>query len=561
MLDKRFLKLNRIQTKFLKTTTNSPKHIFVSLCLILFSFLSNAQVTSSIDSTSIKIGEELKYTIEVVADTTALVGFSEGQPFLPLEIIESYKVDTTYENAKYRLIKKYGLTQFDSGTYTIPPQRVFIGEKIYTTDSVSVEVRDVVVDTTTQKMYDIKPAMEVKSPPFSWDWLYFILPALLVLGLLGYYLFRRKKKKDAEEKQLPPYEEAITALHVLDSSSLLKERKSKEYYSQLTEIVKRYLDREVDETALESTTDELIERLNMHKQAGHFEFDTETIRHLDQILKRADLVKFAKMEQAEGQAQADRATVESIINETHEVIPEPTEEELQANEEYREMLRKKHKRKQWALAIGGVIVALLLGMIVYGSVTGFDNLKDKIVGNELRDLSEGRWVRSEYGYPAVILETPEVLVRTGKPASDSLQQFTPGKSTFTYGDTSDPLFISVSTLLVPPAQQQQEQDLEKGLDSSLEFLEKQGAKNMLVKRDDFETNKGIKGVRAYGTFNAEVAPNRIQEEKSTYELFYFAQQGGVQQVLIVYKEDGRFAEDIKERIVRSIELEISETKK
>ncbi len=79
---------------------------------------------------------------------------------------------------------------------------------------------------------------------------------------LPFILFRRKKRKEAAEKQLPPYEEAIVALKTLDNTQLLKENKSKEYYSSLTEIVKRYLDREVDEAALESTSDELITRLN-----------------------------------------------------------------------------------------------------------------------------------------------------------------------------------------------------------------------------------------------------------------------------------------------------------
>ena len=66
------------------------------------------------------------------------------------------------------------------------------------------------------------------------------------------------------------------------------------------------MDREVDEAALESTSDELITRLMMHKDAGNFDFDLETIRKLDAIFKRADLVKFAKMNQASGQAEVDR---------------------------------------------------------------------------------------------------------------------------------------------------------------------------------------------------------------------------------------------------------------
>lgn len=530
------------------------KHLFFSFLFSLFSFLSFSQVTSSIDSTKIKIGEEILYTITVQADSSDVVLFSEEQTFLPLEMIESYKTDTTFEGAKYRLIKKYGLTQFDSGKYTIPQQRIFINNKPFLTDSIKVEVADVPVDTTKQKMFDIKPAVEVKNPPFDWlRVLFWVIPILLIVGI-AIYLFRRKKRKDAAEKQLPPYEEAIVALKKLDNTQLLLENKSKEYYSSLIEIVKRYLDREVDEAALESTSDELITRLMMHKDAGSFDFDLETIRKLDSIFKRADLVKFAKMNQHSGQAEVDRKTIEEIINETHEAVPEPTEEELLANQEYLEKLRKKRVRKKWVLGISGVLAAIVLAGIVYGSTTGFDNLRDTILGNDLRELAEGRWIKSEYGNPAVILETPEVLIRVEAPVTNAEQSVVSAKDIFTYGNMDESLYILVSTTRY---RQDQDLALENALNDVLDNLEQSGAKNLLVKRDDFETEKGIKGLKAYGEFNVKVADNKILKQKSSYELFVFAQQNGLQEVLIVYQDDGKYAETIKDRIQASIELEIS----
>ena len=553
------MKKNKIHiTKFerLKPFDFQKNRSFLfSLFLFLCSFLSFSQVTSSIDSTKIKIGEEILYTINVQADSTDVVVFPEEQTFAPLEMIESYKTDTTFEASKLRLIKKYGLTQFDSGHYTIPPQRVLINNKPFLTDSIKVEVADVPVDTTKQKMFDIKPAVEVKSPPFDWlSLLYWLVPILLIIAI-AIYLFRRKKRKEAAEKQLPPYEEAIAAFKQLDNSQLLKENKSKEYYSSLTEIVKRYLDREVDEAALESTSDELITRLMMHKDAGNFDFDLETIRKLDAIFKRADLVKFAKMNQVSGQAEVDRKTIEEIINETHEAVPEPTEEELLANQEYIEKLQKKRQRRKWILGISGVLAAIVLAGIIYGAATGFDNLKDKVLGNDLRELAEGRWIKSEYGNPAVILETPEVLVRAEAPTTNADKSAVMGRDFFTYGEMNSPLYIMVST-----TQFSQKQDiaLETALDAVLDDLEQSGAKNLIVKRDDFETDKGIKGLKAYGEFNVQVSDTKMLKQKSTYELLLFAQQNGLQEVLIVYQDDGKYAEEILKRIEASIELEISE---
>ncbi len=528
----------------------------ILLFVFFFAIASHAQVTSSIDSTSVLIGEEIQYRIVVQADSTDMVVFPEGQTFMPLEVIESYKIDTTYGQAKYRLIKKYGLTQFDSGKYTLPPQQVIINNKTFLTDSLKIEVRDVVVDTTKQKMFDIKPAIEVDRPPFDFkQLLYWLLPVLILLGALGYFLLRRKKRKEAAEKQLPPYEEALVALQELDNSQLLKENKSKEYYSHLTEIVKRYLDREVDDSALESTSDELIARLQLHKDAGNFEFDDETIRHLDQILKRADLVKFAKMQQEVGQAEADRKTIEEVINETHEAIPEPTEEELLANEQYLEELRKKQQRKRQLLTITGIFAVIILGGIIYGSIKGFDNLKDAVLGNDIRELSEGRWIKSEYGNPSVIIETPEVLTRVPVEIPEGLNTIIKEMSTFSFGEKGDPVQVTVTTSKFT---QPQEVNLEDALEGSLAELEKGGAKNMLVKREEFETDKGIKGIKAYGEFNVQISDTEVRKEQSQYELLLFSQKDGIQQVLIVYEDDKRFAEGIKKRIVDSIELEITE---
>ncbi len=509
---------------------------------------------SSVDTLNIRIGEEIQYKIEVESDTTDAVVFPEGQTFLPLEVIESYKVDTTFEQTKMRLIKKYGLTQFDSGKYRIPAQRVFINDRAFVTDSMLIEVADVPVDTTKQKMFDIKPALEVERPPFDLlKLLYWLIPILLVAGGIWYFLRRKKKKEEAEE-QLPPYEEAINALRELDGAELLKQDRSKEYYSGLTEIVKRYLDREVDDSALESTSDELITRLHMHKDAGHFEFDTETIRKLDAVLKRADLVKFAKMRQLEGQAQLDRGVVEEIINETHEIIPEPTEEELLLDELYAEEQRRKRRFKRVLYGSLSGVGVILITVVILASTYGWSYLKDNIIGHPTKDLIEGRWYRSEYGVPAVVIETPVILKREElelPPGADSILQST---ALFSYGSLLDQFYVYVNT-----AQYKQEIDpnLDQALDFGLASLENQGAKNLVVKRESFENENGVNGLKAYGSFSQEGALTK-KGIKQNYEFLVFGQKGTMQQVIIAWADDDPYAEEMVSRITNSIELEVNE---
>ena len=527
--------------------------LFFKVCL------SQAQVSSSIDTTLIRIGEEIIYSIQVEIDSTALVLFPEGQSFNPLEVIDSYDIDTTRLQDKIRLIKKYGLTQFDSGSYTLPSQRVVINNKPFNTDSINLEVFNVLVDTTKQKMFHIKPAFEVEESGFDFEKLfYWIVPILLIVGIIAFLFFRRRKRKKMElAKQLPPYEEAIEALKVLDHSHFLENDNSKSYYSSLTEILKRYIGREIDDAALESTSNELIDRLILHKDAGSFDFDAETINKIDKILKRADLIKFAKMKELEGQAKTDRTVVEDIINETKEIIPEPTEEELLKNKLYLEELRKKQLKRKRIKIVLTAFASVIIAAVIFGSIKGFDELKDKTLGNKMRNLSEGRWIKSEYGSPLIVVETPRVLVRT----VDSLvpkSLLIKRKSLFTYGHINDQLYIRVSTIKF---NQEQKLELESSLDMSLALLENAGAKNLVVKREDFETENGIKGIKAYGDFYVQVSGDKLLKKRSSYELLLFAQENGLQEVLVVYKDDSRFTKAIKDRIINSIELEITQEKK
>ena len=118
---------------------------------ILFFLLSTSvfaqKVTTSVDATKNKIGAEFKLTLKTKVDTAAKVSFPELKNFGALEVIESYKIDTINLGNRRELIKKYGLIQFDSGTYVIPRIRVMINGKASYSDSIKVEVNDVKVDT------------------------------------------------------------------------------------------------------------------------------------------------------------------------------------------------------------------------------------------------------------------------------------------------------------------------------------------------------------------------------------------------------------------------------
>jgi len=115
------------------------------------------RVAAVVDTLSLTIGEQMLYTIRVEADSTATVKFPEGQTFLPFEVVETFDIDTIKAKAAYNFVRQYALTQFDSGQFTIPRQRIFVNDLLYQVDSLQVEVATVEVDTVSKQFFEIKP--------------------------------------------------------------------------------------------------------------------------------------------------------------------------------------------------------------------------------------------------------------------------------------------------------------------------------------------------------------------------------------------------------------------
>ena len=117
------------------------------------------------------------------------------------------------------------------------------------------------------------------------------------------------------------------------------------YYSKLTEIVKGYFEEEVKVDALESTTNELIEKLELLKDAGQLDISKETLNNFKSVLATADLVKFAKSNPGSETAILDKKVLETVLVDTKEAIPEPSEEELLKNEIYLKKIKEQKKKK------------------------------------------------------------------------------------------------------------------------------------------------------------------------------------------------------------------------
>ena len=520
-------------------------------------FAQPKRVSSSVDSTKVKIGAQINLTLKTTVDTLSKVKFPDAKLFGRLEVLESYPVDTIKENFKFQLIKKYGLTQFDSGKFVIPSLQGIINSKPFFTDSIPVEILNVAVDTLKQPLYDIKEITQVKSVGWPW-WVYLLIAIVLGgFGYLIYYLIKKNKKPKEEEIVFAsPIEKATAHLKTLENKSLVERGEVKAYYSELTDIARTYIEEAVNIPAMESTTDELIAAFKIAILKKKLSLTDETIQHLERVLKQADLVKFAKSKPLDYEIQDDKIKIEKTIFKIHQSIPEEVEDDEVDYENLNalnleKLARKKRKRKITTIALSAVFV-LFLSVAILVVTKGFDFVKDKIIGHPTKELLEGEWVLSEYGNPAIKIETPKVLTRMD--VSTYLNKETASLmkdiQMFGYGSLLSDYYVMI---LTSKYKQEIEVDLNVAMEGSLKMMEARGAQNILLKQEEFSSKEGFKGLRGFGTMTI-IDPITKKSRKAYYELIYFAQEGGLQQIMVLHEEGDEPANEITERIMNSVEI-------
>ena len=536
------------------------KQLYLFFLLVTtFVFAQQKLVVTSIDTIKNKIGAEFKLSIKTTVDSSSKVIFPKLKNFGALEVIQSYPIDTVKTDGRYELIKKYGLTQFDSGRYVIPSIKIFINSKPFMTDSLLVEVANVKVDTLKQKMFDIKDIAPADNSIGNW-WKYLLILALFIgIGALIYwYIKKHQKKKIEEEIFKTPIEKATSLLNNLEKKELWQKGEVKAYYSELTDIARNYIEEAIEIPAMESTTSELIQGLKAASVKKKMTVSQETIENLERVLKQADLVKFAKSKPLDFEITEDRNKIQKAILTLDSSIPVevPVEEDTLLNEAQRQkqiqiQLRKK-KKKRIVLTVSSVAFIVVATTTFFIVLKGFDYVKDNIIGNPTKELLEGEWIKSEYGNPGIIIETPKVLKRvdlTKTLPKDGMALIKEMQS-FAYGNIHDNFYIMISTLKY---KKEGEIDLAKSMDGALQSLESQGAQNMIVKQEDFETKEGIKGLKAYGTFS-KINSATQNSAKLYYEALLFSQEGGLQQIIFFHEEGDDYANQISERVLSSVEL-------
>jgi hypothetical protein len=279
---------------------------FISILLTLFSFgfvsAQSITINTELDTNMILIGDQIKLKFEINQPKDLKLNFPELQDTIikEIEIVEKSAIDTIVRNGNILLKQDWLITSFDTGVYLIPrlpfsfinpgdgqPDTIFSPSRYFGVNTFELD--------TTNAIFDIKmpvpaPVTIAEAAPWIGGGLVFVL---VVLGII-YFLRLQSGKETITLKRPKPKEPAhlfaYRKLDELKNRKLWQQGKIKEYYSELTEILRMYLEFRYDIMSLEMTTDETMEALN-----NAVSIDSATREMLYNILSLADFVKFAKM--------------------------------------------------------------------------------------------------------------------------------------------------------------------------------------------------------------------------------------------------------------------------
>lgn len=279
------------------------KYLILLLAGLLIVFKTHSQkATSTLSKNLIKIGEQVEFTIQFTGLPDYKVSFPVFSDTLTknIEIIERTKIDSIYSEDRKELTLKqtFVISSFDSGYFAIKPLRFIYRikkdtAKHYTeTGSLFLTVNTIQVDTS-KEIRDIKAPLEA---PYTFkEFLPYILTVLLIAILVfaGIYIYRKIKKKEPifqviQKPKLPPHEVALKALEELRKKKLWQNNLIKEFHTELTDIIRSYLEDRFLIKALEMTSDEIYESIQS------LNLDQIMKDKLYSMLNLADMVKFAK---------------------------------------------------------------------------------------------------------------------------------------------------------------------------------------------------------------------------------------------------------------------------
>ena len=303
-----------------------------------------ATISVSIDSAAILIGEQTVLHLAITADPGQAVRLLiPSETIMPgVEVLNVSPADSTIIDDRLNLKHDILITSFDSSLYLLPPIKAVINEDdtIYS-NQVALKVSTIPVNIDKpDEFFDIK---DVWKPPFVladyYGIIYGILLGVFAICVIGYVIQRMRNRKNISEEiissepLLPPFEQAIHDLDNIKVQKLWQQGLNKQYYSILTEVLRRYIMRRFDVNAMEMTSTEILDALRRKDLSSTYD-------NLKQILVLSDFVKFAKVHPLPDENELSMTNAYIFVNgtkpEEKPVEQDQSEETIETNNKEKE---------------------------------------------------------------------------------------------------------------------------------------------------------------------------------------------------------------------------------
>ena len=311
------------------------KNIFCTI-LFLFTLLpTQAQritVDAQIDSTIIWIGEQtdISFTVSQMPDLHVVFPLFSDTIHGGLEIIGRVNIDTVHLPNGFLQVQHRYLTTFFEDSLLYIPSFPFVADDD-TTWSRSLALRVVQpfeIDIESGAVADIKPLFGV--PFYWWGIIRIILLVWLILAVLavaGYFIWRYIKKKpvfeiEKTESKLPPHIEALNGLNKVKDEKMWQQGRLKEYYTELTDVVRVYIGRVFEINAMEMTSEEILDTLRYMRREKK-----EAYEKLQNMLRISDLVKFAKWKPSPDESEQSLRDAFVFVEQTKQTLDEQTSDQ------------------------------------------------------------------------------------------------------------------------------------------------------------------------------------------------------------------------------------------
>ncbi len=348
------------------------KRILFLIILVTSALGLHAQVSveAMIDSIQILVGQQAHVTLTAVAKENSKVEFPQFKPTQMItpgvEVLGSQDLESQQEdNGFVTRATVYTLTSFDDTLYYLPPMTVKIDGKPYKSKSLALKVLTIDVDTTNVDQF-FGPK-DVQDNPFQWsDWslTFWLSVLMLVLLAICYYLYLRMRDNKPIithiriVKKLLPHQKAMQQIEQIKAEKMVTAEDSKEYYTRLTDTIRKYIEERYGFSAMEMTSSEIIAKLMETQDEGAL----SELRHL---FLTADLVKFAKYSTLINENDMNLVNAIDFINQT-KLENEPVEETVkpQLSEEDQRSQKARRLLKTIIIAISVVCLALF-GYVVF----------------------------------------------------------------------------------------------------------------------------------------------------------------------------------------------------